>query len=481
MAKYQNLVDQLKRQIQSGIWNSGDKLPSLRKQAKHSGMSLMTVLHAYQLLESQGWIISQARSGYKVAPGLKKQEQTQVAVARTESVDINEFIFDVLQAGTNNSLVNFGFAYPCPDLYPRYHINRALSTAALNMQTSNAFNNLPPGNEQLRSIIAKRYAARGIEISLDEIVITAGALEALNLSLQACTQPGDCVVVESPTFYGALQSLQRLGLKALSVRTDPISGIDLDSLERALQTHDVKACWLMSNHQNPLGFTLSDEKKKQIVELLQRYEVSLIEDDVYSELYEGEEPVSSMKMYDQTGSVMLCSSFSKSLVAGLRIGWVVAGKRSFDIQKLQLMSTLATSAPVQMALVQYLTHRNYESHLKQLRKKLHERKNKMASFLGSLLPDNVNVVNQKGGYFLWLELPQGSDAMLIYREMLQKNVSIAPGKMFDLTEQYRHCIRLNASFELLPERIEALEILATIIIKHINGTLVHKSTNEKLK
>ncbi|MCZ4373935.1 PLP-dependent aminotransferase family protein [Vibrio diazotrophicus] len=468
MAKYQNLVDQLKRQIQSGIWNPGDKLPSLRKQSEHSGMSLMTVLHAYQLLESQGWITSQARSGYKVAPRFKKQHQVQVAVSRTENVDVNEFIFEILQAGKNPLMVNFGFAYPSPDLYPRYHINRALAAAARNMPISSAFNNLPPGNEQLRSIIAKRYTTRGIEISPDEIVITAGALEALNLSLQACTKPGDCVVVESPTFYGALQSLQRLGLKALSVRTDPTTGIDIDSLERALQTHDVKVCWLMSNHQNPLGFTLSDEKKKQIVELLQRYNVALIEDDVYSELYEGNEPVSSMKMYDQSGNIMLCSSFSKSLVAGLRIGWVVAGKRSFDIQKLQLMSTLATSAPIQMALVHYLTSRNYESHLKQLRKKLHERKSKMADFLSTLLPKSVTVLNQKGGYFLWLELPKNIDAMLIYQDMLKANVSIAPGKMFDVTEQYNHCIRLNASFELDQQRAEALTTLSNSIIHHMN-------------
>lgn len=289
MAKYQELVEQLKRQILSGIWNPGDKLPSLRKQSEHTGNSLMTVLHAYQLLESQGWIISQARSGYRVAPRVKESnvQQTPMAVSSTEHVDINEFIFEVLQASKNPQLVNFGFAYPSPDLYPRYHVTRALSAAARNMPTSNMFNNLPPGNEQLRSIIAKRYAAKGIEISPDEIIITAGALEALNLSLQACTRQGDWVVVESPTFYGALQSLQRLGLKALSVRTDPITGIDIDSLERALQTHDVKACWLMSNHQNPLGFTLTDDKKKQVVAMLKRYNVALIEDDVYSELYEG--------------------------------------------------------------------------------------------------------------------------------------------------------------------------------------------------
>ncbi|HCG7228638.1 PLP-dependent aminotransferase family protein [Vibrio parahaemolyticus] len=469
LAKYQELVEQLKRQIKSGIWHPGDKLPSLRRQSEHSGLSLMTVLHAYQILESQGWVTSQPRSGYRVAPNIKSSNEPQApaAVSWTEQVDINEFIFDVLQGSKNPSMINFGFAYPDPSLYPRYHVNRAMSAAARNMPISTAFDNLPPGNEQLRTIIAKRYAAKGIEISPDEIVITAGALEALTLSLQACTRPGDWVVVESPAFYGALQSLERLGLKALSVRTDPVTGIDLDSLERALQTHDVKACWLMSNFQNPLGFTLTNEKKQKLIELTQRYNVPVIEDDVYSELHAENDSVYPLRMFDDMGNTMLCSSFSKSLIAGLRIGWVAAGKRALEVQKLQLMSTLATSAPVQMTLVHYLTSRNYESHLKQLRKKLFERKSKMTDLLNELLPEEVKVLSQSGGYFIWLELPKHIDALQIYREALKDNISIAPGKMFSLTEQYDHCIRLNASFELNDKYVHALNLLTNIIRCHL--------------
>jgi DNA-binding transcriptional MocR family regulator len=470
MAKYQQLVEQLKRQIQSGIWAAGDRLPSLRKQSEHSGMSLMTVLHAYQLLESQGWIVSHSRSGYRVAPKMKEVEQAPVplAVSPTEHVDINEFIFDVLQASKNKTMVNFGFAYPDPSLYPRYHVNRALAAAAKNMPASSSFDNLPPGNEQLRTIIAKRYAAKGVGIAPDEIVITAGALEALNLSLQAVTRPGDWVVVESPTFYGALQSIERLGLKVLSVRTDPTNGIDLDSLERAFQTHDVKACWLMSNHQNPLGFTLTNDKKKQLVELLQRFNVALIEDDVYGELYEGDESILPARAFDDSGNTMLCSSFSKSLIAGLRIGWVAAGRNALQIQKLQFMSTLATSAPIQLALVNYLSSRNYETHLKQLRKRLSERKRKLVQLLDSLLPSDVKVINQSGGYFIWLELPTHINTMVIYEALLQHNISIAPGKMFALGDQYDHCIRLNASFEMEARYKNAIERLAETINRHLS-------------
>lgn len=172
-------------------------------------------------------------------------------------------------------------------------------------------------------------------------------------------------------------------------------------------------------------------------------------------------------MFDDTGNTMLCSSFSKSLIAGLRIGWVAAGKRALEVQKLQLMSTLATSAPVQMTLVHYLTSRNYESHLKQLRKKLFERKSKMTDLLNELLPEEVKVLSQSGGYFIWLELPKHIDGLQIYREALKDNISIAPGKMFSLTEQYDHCIRLNASFELNDKYVHALNLLANIIRDHL--------------
>ncbi|MCG3729884.1 PLP-dependent aminotransferase family protein [Vibrio cincinnatiensis] len=465
MAKYEELVEGIQRQIKSGIWNPGDKLPSLRKQVEHTGLSLMTVLHAYQVLESQGWLIARPRSGYCVAPTVKKNQSqvTQAAISWTEKVDINAFIFEILQASKKPQMINLGFSYPDPALYPRQQVNRALTSAARNMPITSSFDNLPPGNEALRILIAKRYAAKGVNISPDEIVITAGALEALNLSLQACTRAGDWVVVESPTFYGTLQSLERLGLKALSIRTDPYSGIDLDSLERAFQTHDVKACWFMSNHQNPLGFTMSLEKKKQVSEILQRYNIPLIEDDVYGELYVGNESVSPIRAFDESGNTMLCSSFSKSLIAGLRIGWVAAGNRAIQIQKLQLMSTLATSAPIQLTLKNYLSGRHYEMHLKNLRKHLQKRKMEMVAAFKHYLHQNVKIVNQPGGYFIWLEMPKHVDALNVYHAALSENISIAPGKMFSLTEQYNHCIRLNASFELNETRMRAIKKLSQII------------------
>ncbi|UXI03281.1 PLP-dependent aminotransferase family protein [Photobacterium sp. TY1-4] len=463
MAKYEQLVSQIQQQIHTGVWLAGDKLPSLRKQAEHAGMSLMTVLQAYQVLESQGWVVSYPRSGYRVAPEMAQQVQDTMAVQPTESVDVNDFIFDVLQASRNPRMASFGHAYLDPALAPRHQVNKSLTAAVRTMPLSSVVDNLPPGNDELRHLIAKRYAAQGMNISPDEIVITAGGLEALNLSLRAVTRPGDWVVVESPTFYGALQSLENLGLKAIAVRTHPGEGIDLGSLERALQTHSVRACWLMTNLQNPLGYSLSVEKKQQLAALLNKYQVHLIEDDVYSELYVGDSKPLPAKAFDAQGRFMHCSSFSKTLVEGFRIGWVAAGKQALKIQKLQLMSTLTTSVPIQLALVHYLTTRNYGSHLRLLRRTLDQRKAANEVCLKANLPDCARIYNSEGGYFLWVELPRHVDTTVLYHLALAETISIAPGRMFATSNQFNHCFRFNASFALTDAHQQAIVRLGELV------------------
>ncbi|MEL0553194.1 PLP-dependent aminotransferase family protein [Raoultella lignicola] len=448
MKKYQQLAQQLTEQMALGVWQPGDRLPSLREQVVSSGMSFMTVSHAYQLLESQGRIIARPQSGYYVAPKPVKLRQPArpAQVTRDEAVDINTYIFEVLQASRRASMLPFASAFPDPRLFPLQQLNRSLAQVSKTATAMSVIENLPPGNSELRHAIARRYALQGMNISPDDIVITAGALEALNLSLQAVTEPGDWVVVENPCFYGALQALERLRLKALSVATDVKEGIDLDALEQALQNYPVKACWLMTNGQNPLGFTLSAEKKARLVELLTRYNVVLIEDDVYSELYFGREKPLPAKYWDHHEMTLHCSSFSKCLVPGFRIGWVAAGKHARRIQQLQLMSTLSTSSPMQLALVDYLSTRRYDAHLRRLRRQLAERKQLAWQALLRHLPAEVKIHHSDSGYFLWLELPEGADAGELSARALQDNISIAPGKMFSTTANWASFFRFNTAW-----------------------------------
>ena len=464
MKKYQRLAQQIISQIELGVWLPGDKLPSLREQVASSGMSFMTVGHAYQMLESQGRIVARPQSGYYVAARPTTHQPAPPAqVMRDEVVDINTYIFDVLQASRDPSVVPFASAFPDPRLFPLQQLNRSLANVSKTATAMSVIENLPPGNVDLRHAIARRYAQQGMNISPDEIVITAGALEALNLSLQAVTEPGDWVIVENPCFYGALQALERLKLKALSVATDVREGIDLSALEQALNDYPVKACWLMTNSQNPLGFTLSAEKKAQLVALLTRHNVTLIEDDVYSELYFGREKPLPAKAWDKQDMTLHCSSFSKCLVAGFRIGWVAAGKHARRIQQLQLMSTLSTSSPMQLALVDYLSTKRYDAHLRRLRRTLAERKQHAWQTLLRHMPAGVKIHHNDSGYFLWLELPERLDAGRLSEKALAHQISIAPGKMFSTSDTWAPFFRFNTSWGWGDREEQAVARLGEVI------------------
>ena len=465
MKKYQQLAQQMTEQIAHGVWQPGDKLPSLREQVANSGMSFMTVSHAYQLLESQGRIVARPQSGYYVAPRMvaTRQSAAPAQVMPDNAVDINTYIFEVLQASRNASVLPFASAFPDPKLFPLPQLNRSLAQVSKTATAMSVIENLPPGNDELRHAIARRYALQGMTISPDEIVITAGALEALNLSLQAVTEPGDWVIVENPCFYGALQALERLRLKALSVATDVKEGIDLDALVQALQTYPVKACWLMTNSQNPLGFTLTPEKKARLIDILSEHNVTLIEDDVYSELYFGREKPLPAKAWDKTDMTLHCSSFSKCLVPGFRIGWVAAGKHARRIQHLQLMSTLSTSSPMQLALVDYLATKRYDAHLRRLRRQLAERKQLAWQSLLRSLPPEVQIHHNDSGYFLWLELPAGVDAGQLSARALEHHISIAPGKMFSTTDNWASFFRFNTAWGWGEREDNAVETLGHLI------------------
>ncbi|AIR01588.1 GntR family transcriptional regulator [Pluralibacter gergoviae] len=446
MKKYQRLAQQISEQIALGVWQPGDRLPSLREQVAASGMSLMTVGHAYQLLESQGLVVARPQSGYYVASQVAKPAPPVARVATSESVDINTTIFDILQASRDPAVLPFASAFPDPRLFPLAQLNRSLAQVSKRASPLSTIANLPPGNAALRHAIARRYALQGMNISPDEIVITAGALEALNLSLQAVTEPGDWVIVENPCFYGALQALERLRLKALSVPSDVKEGIDLAALAQALRDYPVKACWLMTNCQNPLGVTLTAEKKSRLTALLRQHNAVLIEDDVYGELWSGREKPLPAKAWDSDDRVLHCSSFSKCLVPGFRIGWVAAGQHARRIQQLQLMSTLSTSSPMQLALVDYLETRRFDTHLRRLRRQLAERKRLAWQGLLRHLPPEVTIHYSEGGYFLWLTLPEGLDAGELGVRALARGISIAPGKMFSIANSWPSGFRFNTAW-----------------------------------
>ncbi|MGL5423945.1 MAG: PLP-dependent aminotransferase family protein [Serratia fonticola] len=465
MTRYEQLAQQIREQIQNRVWRAGDKLPSLRESGKRAGLSLMTVVQSYQLLESQGWIVARPQSGYYVAARSQALPQPirGEKLLVSEQVDINAFIFDVLQACKDPEIVPFGSAFPDATLFMQPKLARALSSVARKFTPHSSLANLPPGNEALRRHIAQRYALNGMQVSPDEIVITAGAMESLSLSLQAVTQPGDTVAIECPAFYGALQALERLKLKAVAIATHPQHGIDLDSLQQAIEQYPIKACWLMTHFQNPQGSSMSDENKQRLVTMLREHQISLLEDDVYGELYFSAERPLPAKALDQGGQILHCSSFSKCLAPGFRVGWVAAGRYAPQIQRLQLMSTVSTSVPTQMAIADYLLHGGYDTHLRRLRRLLAQRQSAMHQAIAQHFPPTVKVSQPDGGYFLWLELEATQSSMELYQRALAEGISIAPGRMFTTGDRFNHCFRLNASFEWSDRLETAIKTLARLI------------------
>ncbi|KAG0775957.1 hypothetical protein G6F22_012927 [Rhizopus arrhizus] len=317
----------------------GDKLPSVRDACAARGVSPSTVFQAYYLLEAQGLIRAQPRSGYYVhapAESLPPEPGASCPGGDSTELAISERIFDILGSVRNRDVTPLGSAFPSPLLFPLPRLAQAMASHLKRHNPLDTVEDLSPGNPGLRRQIALRYLIGGINVPATDIVVTNGALEALNLCLQAVTQPGDTVIVEAPTFYGALQALERLGLKALEVPTHPRTGIDLDAMQAAIQRHAPKACWLMTQFQNPLGSLMPDDKKRQLVELLARHDIPLIEDDVYGELYFGAARPVPAKAYDKQGLVLHCSSFSKCLAPGYRIGWASAGRYAQRVQRLKL-------------------------------------------------------------------------------------------------------------------------------------------------
>ncbi len=446
MSRYQDLAATTEKLIAAGLLRPGDRLPSIRQACRTHGISPITVSSAYQLLESRGLVEARPKAGYFVrarfGQNLPEPAMTQPGGDST-GLEVSDFIFRILDSSKDSAVLPLGSGFPSPALFPLAKLGRSLASAARHLSPQDTLSDLPPGNAELRRLLALRYLAHGANVAPQEIVITAGAMEGLNLCLQAVTRPGDLIAVESPTFYAGLQAAERLGLKVVEIPTHPRDGLSLEALADVLQRHPVKACLCMLNFSNPSGSLLPDARKKELIALLRRHQVPLIEDDVYAELYFGAQAPLCSKALDDDGLVMHVSSFAKCLAPGYRIGWVAAGRYVEQIRRQKLTSSLATSVPIQIGLANYLKQGGYDKHLRQLRQTLAAQAAAMLASVERNFPPGTRVTRPQGGYFLWLELPAGVDALAVHQQALAHGISTAPGPIFSAKREYGNFLRLN--------------------------------------
>jgi DNA-binding transcriptional MocR family regulator len=466
MKLYQELAGDLSTLIRQGTLQAGEKIPSVRDLCRERGVSPATAMRAYDVLEANGLVDSRQRSGYyvsnrwKQAPG---EPHASRPPSRSTQVDVSNLVFDILAASRDRDVVPLGSAFPSPSLFPWAKLARYLGSSARNMDPWSTVESLPPGSEELRRQIARRYLQFGSRVAADEIVITSGALEALNLCLQTVTRPGDTVAIEAPAFYACLQAIEMCGLRAVEIPTHPREGVDLGALDQAIAKHNIRACWFMTSFQNPLGASLPEEKKRDLVKLLAEHDIPLIEDDVYAELHFDDRRPKPAKAFDRKGLVLNCSSFSKSLAPGYRLGWTAAGRFAEAVQRRKITTSLATSVPIQNGVALMLRNEGYDRHLVKLRQAL---KSQQAAALHSLskhFPSGFRVAAPDGGYFLWIELGEQVDALEVHRRAIESHISIAPGPMFSARRQFRNCLRLNYGHPWTSEVDAAVAELGRIV------------------
>jgi len=479
---YETLAADISSLIAQGVIQEGERIPSVRQTSQHHNLSISTVIRAFLLLESQGVIESRPQSGYFVRkrpalPAPAEDIDSSLApppLARIAELDTSTLVLTTLRSIDQGS-IPLGSPYPDPSPYPWLKLNQYAHSIGRRYPHWNMMADLPPGNPELIRQIARRHLEHGLAVNTSDIVVTLGATEAINLCLQAVAKPGDAIAVESPTYYALLHAIERMGMRAIEIATDPQAGIDLAALERAIHEHQVAACIVMPNFQNPLGFQMSDERKRALVELLAKYELPVIENDVYHELYYGDSRPSSLKAWDSKGLVLHCNSFTKSLSAGYRIGWTLPGRYKSEVEKLKFLNTLTTSSQPQLAIAEYLRNDGYDYHLRKIRKSYCQQANIMSAAVRRFFPPGTTLSKPAGGYLLWVGLPGNVQALDLYARAYERGISIGPGNMFATGDAFQHWIRLNYSYAWSAE-IEAAVRMLGLLVGELASKRAQRST-----
>jgi DNA-binding transcriptional MocR family regulator len=443
---YIRIAEGVIEQIENGTLRAGEKVPSLRRLSGQQRVSISTALQAYMWLENRGHLEARPKSGFFVRRPFAslipeprfEQRRTQPHLPGT-----NDILATFLASTRNPECIPFAAGCASPELFPNRAMNLIVRRIVNRQPLHSTRYEFPPGIDSLRRQIARRSPDTGCGFTAEDVVVTCGALEAVNLSLRAVARSGDVIAVESPSYFGVLGSIASLGMKIVEIPTHPQEGMDLDRLESAIRKHRVKACVVMSNCHNPLGYIMPDRNKKALADLTARWNTAVIEDDVYGDLaYETPRP-RTVKSFDKKGLVLLCSSFSKTLPPGYRVGWVIPGRFRAEVERLKFLSTVATSTLSQMAVAEFLGSGGYDRHLNRLRTAFTGRVDTARQAIARYFPAGTRVSRPAGGLLLWIEMPPKTDALQLYQAALAENIAILPGTIFSPSNRFRNHIRIN--------------------------------------
>lgn len=463
---YLQIAESFQKQILGEVMKIGDKLPSVRTLSKQHGLSVSTILQAYYHLEAKGLVESRPQSGYYVSfnPSRfprKIEKSNPVPVIKTKNVEaiIGEVYDDLAMDG----IMKFSLSVPAPEILPLARLNKSMIQALRELPANATSYEKIQGNDLLRRQLAQWSRNWGGQLHADDIITTAGCMNAISYCLMAITQPGDTIMVESPVYFGMLRFAKSIGLNVLELPTHPDTGVDPDDVRKALDKHNIKACFFVTNFSNPTGYCMPDEQKEALVKLLSKYGVPLIEDDLYGDVYFGNKRPRSCKSFDEEGNVLWCSSISKTLAPGYRVGWVAPGRYLEKVKSLKLYHSITSATAQQAAIANFLANGRYEHHLRRLRQTLHTNSLQFTRAISEYFPEEVQLTTPKGGFILWLELNKEIDTYQLYQEAMQHKISFAPGTMFTLQEKYQNCMRLSYGMQWSPAVDRSLKKLGSLV------------------
>ncbi|WP_369790576.1 PLP-dependent aminotransferase family protein [Rouxiella sp. WC2420] len=445
MNRYEHLAHILGERIEQGLYPAGHRLPSVRILSDEHGVSVSTVQQAYRMLEDRQLVEARPKSGYFVS--LVKRQAGLPATCRTPQrpVDISQWdqVLAQITSRTVPGMISLGGGTPdvsSPSLKP---LSRALAKVAQRSDSSALFYDTIEGSKALRDQIARLMIDSGSHIDAQNLVITTGCHEALSIAIRSVCEVGDIVAVDSPSFHGAMQTLKGFGMKALEIPTDPVTGISIEALEMALEQWPIKAIQLTPTCNNPLGYNMPDERKKALLRLAQCYDIAIIEDDVYGDLAFQYPRPATIYSFDDDGRVLLCSSFSKTLAPGLRVGWIAPGRYRDIAIHMKYIGTGATATQPQLAIADFIQQGHYQTHLRRVRQQYQQKLCLINDWVVKYFPQGVGVSRPQGGFLLWIELDEKIDTLRLNRLLEPEKIQISVGSIFSAAGKYRNCLRLN--------------------------------------
>jgi DNA-binding transcriptional MocR family regulator len=473
---YESVAKSLEAAITEGVFKVGDRLPSIRQVCQKYEVNASTAVRAYEELEQRDLVEPRERSGYfvkhktlinNILPVINKQDLT------VYDIDVVHILKKLNQAKSNKNIVALSASVPDSHLIPQKKIARIIrQITAQELEKSLMYDSMA-GLTELRQEIAKHYSSSIPNLNSDGITITNGCLEAINLCLRATVQQGDTIAVTLPCYFGILRALQAFGLKVVEIPRNiggndmknlpNTEGFDVLQLEKLISEKNIKAILCLANFNNPDGLSISDENKKQMAAMAARLKIPIIEDDIYTDLHFSEHRPLSIKAYDKAGWVVLCSSFSKILAPGLRVGWVVGGRFHEKLENLKFTSNY--SVPIfNQLIVKHLMHNNgLERHLKTMRRVLIKQYYLYRNCIEKNFPDGMPMSNPQGGFVLWLELPKTIEVLKLYNKALESGVAFSIGQLFSPSKAYSNCIRISFSKAWNLETENAIKKLGSLV------------------